>query len=537
MVTTLGGIGLFLLGMLLLTDGIKALAGTALRDVLTRFVRGPFSAMASGATLTTVLQSSSATMLTTIGFVSAGLITFPQAIGVIFGANLGTTSTGWIVSLLGFKFSMGSIALPLVTLGALMRLLLKGKASSIGIAIAGFGLLFFGIGLLQEGMSGLAERIDPASLPGDGVLGKLLLVLVGIAMTVVMQSSSAAMAVTLAALHTGGIDIAQGAALVIGQNIGTTVKSILASIGGSNAVKRTAAAHIFFNLVTGVVAFALLPVFDWVVRLWEARTGDQAGVGTLAGFHTAFNLLGVLIFLPILGRFSRLIERIVPDKGSQFAKHLDPSVANLGPVALEAARRSLTEVLAVFVSRMIIVSRGQTPEREQTERFDEARAALPKATEFVARIGAESGIEAEIQHQIGLVHAIDHLEQLGEVVDRLDDRPKIITRPEVEAVRVAVEQMLLHAASGFTESGWTGEPDAVAEESRRIAEIRRGLRKDLLERTARGALPAEASGDIIETVRWLDAIGYHTSRALHYLKPASSSAQPPTLDSSSAHRE
>jgi Na+/phosphate symporter len=212
-------------------------------------------------------------------------------------------------------------------------------------------------------------------------------------------------------------------------------------------------------------------------------------------------------------------------------------VAALGPVALEAARRSLTEVLAVFVARMITVSRGQIPDREQTERFGEARDALPRATGFVARIGAESGQAAEIQHQIGLVHAIDHLEQLGEVIDRLDDRPKIIRRSEVESVRVAVEQLLLHAASGFTESGWTGDPDSVAQESRRVADLRRVLRQDLLERTARGVLPAEASGDIIETVRWLDAIGYHTSRTLHYLRPPASAAQPPALDSSSAHRE
>ena len=537
MLTTLGGIGLFLIGMKLLTDGIRALAGTALREILVRFVRGPVTATLSGAALTTLLQSSSATMLTTIGFVSAGLITFPQAIGVIFGANIGTTSTGWIVSMLGFKFSMGAIALPLIFIGALVHLFGHGRLANSAIAVAGFGMIFLGIGLMQDGMSGVADRIDLSSVPGDGFLGALLLVLIGVLMTFVMQSSSAAMAITLTALHAGGIDISQAAAMVIGQNIGTTVTAAIAAIGASNAAKRTAAAHIFFNVGTGVLAFAMLPLFAWGVARWQSETGRTAGVGTLAGFHTAFNLMGVLIFLPIVDRFARFVERVIPDRGSRFVRHLDPSVTGLGPVAIETARRTLTDILAVFVSRMITVARGHTPDRDDTERFNEARLAIPQATEFVARIGAESGIQAEIQRQIDLVHAIDHLEQLGDVIDRLDDRPKIIRRPEVETVRLAVEQMLLHAATGFTESGWTGDPDSVAEESRRIAEIRRGLRKDLLERTARRALAAEVSGDIIETVRWLDAIGYHTSRALHYLRPASSVVQPPTLDSSSAHRE
>lgn len=537
MVTTLGGIGLFLLGMLLLTDGIKALAGTALRDVLTRFVRGPVSAMASGATLTALLQSSSATMLTTIGFVSAGLVTFPQAIGVIFGANIGTTSTGWIVSILGFKISMGAVALPLVTLGALMRLLMRGKVASIGIAIAGFGLLFFGISLLQEGMSGLAERIDPASMPGEGLLGTLILIGVGFAMTVVMQSSSAAMAVTLAALHAGGIDITQGAALVIGQNMGTTIKSILASIGGSTAVKRTAVAHILFNIVTGGVAFVLLPVFAWGVGFWEDRSGDSAGVVTLAGFHTVFNVLGVLIFLPVIHRFARMIERIVPERGSRFARHFDPAVADLGPIGLESARRTLTEVLGVLISRIVAVTRGEPLGREQTERFTEARAAIPKAAAFVARIGSETGRDADIRQQIGLIHAIDHLERLGEVIDRLDDRPQIIRRPEVDQYRSAVEEMLLHTASGFGQSGWVGDPDTIAAESVRIAAIRRTLRHKLLEQTARGQISAEISGNIIDTVRWLDAVGYHTSRTLAYLSSQGRADQSPDLDSSSAHRE
>jgi phosphate:Na+ symporter len=528
MVITLGGIGLFLLGMMLLTDGIKSLAGTALREVLTRFVRGPVTATISGAGLTALLQSSSATMLTTIGFVSAGLITFPQAVGVIFGANIGTTSTGWIVSMLGFKLSMGAVALPLVFVGSLVHLLGRGRVASTATALSGFGLLFFGIGLMQEGMGGLADRIDLSALPGDSVIGAVVLVIVGVAMTVVMQSSSAAMAVTLAALHTGGIDIEQGAAMVIGQNIGTTVTAALAAVGATTAAKRTAAAHIVFNLLTGVIAFLLLPAFGWCVHLWERHVAHEAGVGVLAGFHTAFNVMGVAIFLPVADRFARMIERLVPEHGSEFARHLDPSVAKLGPVAIATATRILLDVQVELTSRLRAILAGGRLGRERDERFLQARAVLPHVADFVARIGAETSTPVDVQRQTGLIHAMDHLEQLGEVIDRLDDRPAILFRPEITEIRDGIDDLL--SGAGFNQ-----DPAALADRAARTADLRRALRRDLLAKTARGVVSATEAGDIIDTARRLDAVGYHTSRAAVYLAPPAD--QPPALDSSSAHRE
>jgi len=239
----LGGIGLFLLGMILMTDGLKTAAGNALRKALARFTGGPLSALLSGATLTALVQSSSATTLATIGFVSAGILTFEQAVGVVFGANLGTTSTGWLVSLLGFKVSIAAFALPMVGAGALANLLGRGRWRAAGLAVAGFGLIFVGIDQLQVGMAGLATRLDPSMLPGDNLAGRLALVGLGVLMTVVMQSSSAAVATTLAALHAGTIGLDHAAALVIGQNVGTTVTAGLAAIGASTAARRTALAH------------------------------------------------------------------------------------------------------------------------------------------------------------------------------------------------------------------------------------------------------------------------------------------------------
>jgi phosphate:Na+ symporter len=239
--TILGGIGLFLLGMVLLTDGLKAAAGEALRTVLVRFTGGPGAGHGVRRRGTAVVQSSSATVLTTIGFVSAGLLTFPQAVGVIFGANLGTTSTGWIVSLLGLKLQHERRGAAAGRHGRAAAPAHPRPAAEAGLALAGFGLIFVGIDVLQGGMTPTWRRAStrapsPAGRGAAPAAGGL-----GVVMTVVMQSSSAAVATTLTALHTGAIGLDQAAALVVGQNVGTTVKAALAAIGASTAVRRTAA--------------------------------------------------------------------------------------------------------------------------------------------------------------------------------------------------------------------------------------------------------------------------------------------------------
>ena len=206
-ISVLGGIGLFLLGMTVMTGGLKALAGSALRTVLNKAAATPLHGSFWGAIVTLLVQSSSATTMTTIGLVSAGLLTFPQGLGLVFGANVGTTGTGWLVALIGVRVSLTAAALPMIFFGALIKLLGRGRVSGAGAALAGFGLVLFGLTTLQQGMGGLAERLHPADLPvvlagpdagwWRGMLGVLVLVVVGLVMTALMQSSTAAIAVTL----------------------------------------------------------------------------------------------------------------------------------------------------------------------------------------------------------------------------------------------------------------------------------------------------------------------------------------------------
>jgi phosphate:Na+ symporter len=229
----LGGIGLFILGMILMTDGLKTLAGDTLRRVLTRFTGGRFRSILTGMCFTAFMQSSHATIIATIGFVSAGLLTFGQSIGIVIGAHIGTTSTGWLVSLVGLKLKISLFVLPLLGIGAMMRLIGKERTAHIGLVLAGFSLIFLGIDTMQTGMKDIAGAIDLSSFTGSTLSGRALLVSVGLVMTILMQSSSAALTITLAALSAGTLTFEQSAALVVGQNVGTTLTAAMAAFGAS----------------------------------------------------------------------------------------------------------------------------------------------------------------------------------------------------------------------------------------------------------------------------------------------------------------
>jgi phosphate:Na+ symporter len=211
-----GGLGLFLLGIHHLTEGLKSFAGDSLRRALQTLVAGRLSAVVSGALFTVAIQSSTATTLTVIGFVSAGLVTFQQAVGVIVGATFGTTSTPWLVAIFGLRVSVAAAALPMLGIGAFLWLIAKGRMHSLGAILAGFGLLFSGIEYLQTGMAGISWNLD--AIAGNGPGARRILAGIGILMSIVMQSSSAAAATTLVALHAGSLTFQQACAMIVGRD-------------------------------------------------------------------------------------------------------------------------------------------------------------------------------------------------------------------------------------------------------------------------------------------------------------------------------
>ena len=429
-VSIVGGVGLFLLGMAVMTDGLKALAGTALKTVLEKAAATPLLGTFWGAIITLLVQSSSATTMTTIGLVSAGLLTFPQGLSLVFGANIGTTGTGWLVAAFGVRISLTAAALPIVFVGALMKVVGRGRLAAAGAAIAGFALILVGLSTLQQGMGGLAQSLHPSDLPTitnaagaidlRGLLNVLLLVVVGALMTTVMQSSTASIAVTLSALYAGAVGLDQALALVIGQNIGTATSSAVAAIGASSTAKRLAVAYIAFKLIAALIAIALFPfVTPAIVRL--AQTVDPTAL--LAAYHTAYNVIGVAVLLPLMGPFTRLIERFVPERGSPFTKYLDPASLRSPMVAVEAVRRTIERALETLcvatASGLDRAVQGGTarPILDDVTRA-QASDALQEASAFLSKSDPPPSEEGH-EWFTSTVHALDHAGRLAEAVEAM----------------------------------------------------------------------------------------------------------------------
>jgi phosphate:Na+ symporter len=418
-------VGLFLLGMSVMTSGLKALAGSRLRTTLSTVAATPLSGAFWGAFVTLIVQSSSATTMTTIGLVSAGLLTFSQGLGLVFGANIGTTGTGWLIALIGVRVSLTAAALPMIFVGAMLKVVGRGRLSAGGAALAGFALVLFGLTTLQEGMGGLAERLHPADLPavfGPGVswqsslLGALALIVVGLAMTAVMQSSTAAIAVTLSAHHAGAIALDQGCALIIGQNIGTATSSALAAIGASSTAKRLALAYILFKLIAAVIALALFPV---TIPPLGRASNTIDGATLLAAYHTAYNVIGVAVLLPLIDGFTRFVERILPERASPLTRCLDPAALVTPIAAEEAVRRTVARSLeAICGAIATALTAGHEPSirvRNDVVPVRAAGDALRQAREFIAEASGPPESQEEQERLTSTVHALDHACRLSEV--------------------------------------------------------------------------------------------------------------------------
>src|SRR5215813_11950712 len=425
-ISVLGGVGLFLLGMSVMTAGLKAVAGPGLRATLSKAAASPLSGTFWGAFVTLIVQSSSATTMTTIGLVSAGLLTFSQGLGLVFGANIGTTGTAWLIALIGVRVSLTAAALPMIFVGALIKLLGRGRLAASGAALAGFALVLYGLTTLQQGMGGLAERLRPADLPAiygagvpwwSSVLGVLALIAIGLAMTAVMQSSTASIAVTLSAYFAGAVGLDQACALIIGQNIGTATSSALAAIGASSTAKRLAVAYILFKLVAAVIALVLFPVtIPLLVR--ASKTID--GVTLLAGYHTAYNVVGVVVLLPLIDRFTQFVERILPERASPLTRCLDRAALVTPIAAEEAVRRTVARSLGTMcgsIGASLMASNHGTSVRACNDAVSvtEARDALHQAQEFISEASGPPESEQEQERLTRTLHALDHASRFAEV--------------------------------------------------------------------------------------------------------------------------
>ncbi|MDD3814821.1 MAG: Na/Pi cotransporter family protein [Desulfocapsaceae bacterium] len=338
----LAGLSIFLYGMFLLEDAIKTMSGRAFRQMIRYYTNGRLRSIGSGAFITGILQSSSAVSLMVLAFVGAGVMTMENGIGVMMGANVGTTLTAWIVAVFGFKLKIEAFALPLVAAGGLIFIVFgpSSRLFQISRLLIGFGFLFLGLDFMKTSVENFAQHIDISTLAHYGLW---LYLVFGIVITALMQSSSASIAIVLTGLNSGLINFESSLAMVIGANIGTTVTVLLGSIGGIQSKKRVSTSHLIFNVTTGIVAFAALHPLSWLVSRFIDISTDA--VMALALFHTLFNFLGVVIFFPFIRLLARFLIRTFPDRKEVLTIYLNNTPTEVTDAATASLRK---EILHLF---------------------------------------------------------------------------------------------------------------------------------------------------------------------------------------------
>lgn len=316
-----GSLALFLFGMKTMSEGLEKFAGDRLRSILAAMTKNRVMGVLTGVLITALIQSSSATTVMVVSFVNAGLMTLGQSIGVIMGANIGTTVTAWIISAVGFKVNIAAFAIPLLAIGMPLIFSGKGNRKSIGEFIFGFSFLFMGLSFLQEAATAMniGDMVAGmlAHVPQDSFLTILLFVIVGALVTMVVQASAATMAITLMlfGMHIPGFGFEQAAALAMGQNIGTTITAFMASLTANTQARRAALAHMFFN-VFGVVAFLIVfyPACHAVSWFVDSVMGGGNDLFKLSAFHTAFNIINTLLLIGFVHQIELLVCRVLPMK-------------------------------------------------------------------------------------------------------------------------------------------------------------------------------------------------------------------------------
>ena len=436
----LGALGIFLYGMKLMSDSLQKIAGNKMRNILSRMTSKPFNGILTGAFATTVIQSSSATIVMVVSFVNAGLLSLAGAVAVIMGANIGTTITAWVISLLGLKFSMADLAIPLVAIAIPFIFSKHSKRKSIGELIIGFSLLFLGIEFMKAAMPDInqyphvLEFIAQYSNYGYGSI--LLFVLIGTILTLVMQSSSATMAITLVMCSQGWISFEVGAAMVLGENIGTTITANLAAMVANNSAKKAALSHMVFNVI-GVIWMLIVfyPFTKLIAYITVQMEGTSPFVDALAIpvalslFHSIFNIINTSLlvwFIPGIIKIVNMIIKPAKEEDESFRLQYIPSgLMNTSELDIQSAKQEI-ETFSERVLRMysFLPELDKTKNENEYQKIFERTAKYEDITDrmeieiarFLTKI-SEGELSNEGSQKISsMLRIIDNLESIGDSI-------------------------------------------------------------------------------------------------------------------------
>jgi phosphate:Na+ symporter len=414
----IGGLGLFIFGIRIMSDGLKKIAGETMREILAYLTKHRFAGLSLGALVTSIIQSSSATTVMVVGFVNAGLMTLRQAIPVILGANIGTTITAQLIA-----FKLTDYALPIVGLGAFMYIFAKRrKTRQTGEAILGFGTLFLGLSIMGTAVKtlGTGSSIHNAfaAVGGNPVLG----IIVGMIATAIVQSSSVTTGIVVIMSGMGLLDLGGAIPIIFGTNIGTCITAMLASIKTNLTARRTAVAHVTFNVVGTIIAMLLLPMFIAIATSTSTNIGRQ-----VANVHTLFNVFNALIFIGFVPLFASLIKKIVPGEEvivERGAKYLDKNLLNTPSIAIDASRNEILRTTG-FANEMFetAIDAFHTSNKAEIEKVrireqlvDELRDSI---TDYLVKITEREITDNEARMIPGLLHSINDIERIGDHAENI----------------------------------------------------------------------------------------------------------------------
>ena len=539
-VTVLGGLAVFLFGMKIMSEGLQKVAGPKMRKILSVMTGNRFSGVFTGFFVTCGVQSSSATTVMLVSFVHAGLITLPQSIGVIMGANIGTTFTGWLVALLGFKVKIAAMALPAIALGFFVRFFNSKRLTQWGEVLIGFGVLFLGLDFMKEAVHHLRESETllswMAAARADVIGWRLLSVGIGTLVTLVVQSSSATMAITMTLAAQGMIGLDTACALIIGENIGTTVTANLAAMGASTAAKRAAMAHFVFNVFGAIWAVLLFgPFFSMITAIVPGAAVDGGALSQvtiaarLAAFHSIFNIINTLIFLPFTPQLAWVATKLRRAKDSSDRvglKYIDPSFVGMPPTAIHAARsefnRMLREVESMLSRVLMLIS---SPDRKLGDIADAVDASeqivdsLEKEiTAYLVSVSQLGVSESQSREIAGLINSTNDVERIGdhcEVLVRLLRRMYDDKHPMGEtSIKEATDmgELVLNFIRLLEKNMHEASKDLMAEARRledTIDEKRKVLREEHIARLRDGVCEVEGGLIFIDMLTSFEKIGDH----------------------------
>lgn len=518
----LGGLGIFLFGIKYMGDGLQKSAGDKLRDILDRFTTNPLMGVLAGIIVTVLIQSSSGTTVITVGLVSAGFMSLRQAIGVIMGANIGTTVTAFII---GIK--LGDYALPIIALGAILLFFFKNKKiHSFGQIVFGFGALFYGLELMSDGMKPLrsleAFHDLTVSMSSNPILG----VVIGTLFTVIVQSSSATIGI-LQGLHAQDlVDIKAALPILFGDNIGTTITAVLASIGASVAAKRAAATHVLFNLIgTAIFLILLTPFTSLILHLKSAMHLNPEM--TIAFAHGIFNTTNTLIQLPFVAVLAVIVTKLIPGEDSfaeYKAKHLDPVFIEQSPsIALGQAKEEIVRLGNFAIKGMEeahqYLKTNQQKHADTALQIEDAINNLDrKITDYLVDLSTSSLSEHESEEHTALMNTIRDIERIG---DHFENIIELVEYQKANKVKITdnalndLEEMFEFTISTVKEAIHCldqkdkEEAKDVVKREEEIDRMERKLRKQHILRMNEGTCTGQAGIVYVDIISNLERIGDH----------------------------